>query len=196
MPGPSLRDGKASDLADIRAIEEGSFSGDRLSPRSIRRLLAAPSASLRVAALDGHVAGYHLVLTRKGSSVARLYSIAVAATARGRGLGERLLADAERMARRRGAVALRLEVRTDNAGAIRLYTRRGYRRIGTYPAYYADGADALRFEKPLGNAAPGSDAAEDRSRGKFVVSTRPMKRMAAGLRPDREMAAPIGGGEA
>ena len=93
------------------------------------------------------------MLTRAGSTVARLYSIAVAAAARGQGIGERLLADAERQARRAGAAVLRLEVRPDNAGAIRLYVRRGYARIGTYRDYYADGADALRFEKTLRRAA-------------------------------------------
>jgi ribosomal protein S18 acetylase RimI-like enzyme len=33
--------------------------------------------------------------------------------------------------------------------AIRLYEHLGYRRIGEYVRYYADGTDALRFEKPL-----------------------------------------------
>jgi ribosomal-protein-alanine acetyltransferase len=178
MQGSSLRDGKPADLAAICAIEEEAFTGDRLSPRSIRRLLASPSASLRVASVNGRIAGYHLVLTRSGSSVARLYSIAVADDARGRGLGEVLLADAERTARRGGARALRLEVRPDNAPAIRLYGRRGFRPIGTYRRYYDDGADALRFEKGFGAGAHAGG------------------RRAAGTPRDEAFAAGIGGGEA
>lgn len=152
MPGLRIRDGKPADLAAVCEIEARSFAADRLSARSFRRLIGRPSAHLRVAVLESAVVGYHLVLTRKRTTVARLYSIVVAAAARGRGFGETLLADAEREARRAGAAVLRLEVRPDNGGAIRLYEQRGYRRIGTYSDYYADGADALRYQKVLGRA--------------------------------------------
>ncbi len=155
MPVVKIRHARPSDLDGIEVLENRAFSGDRLSRRSMRRLAGAPSAILRVAASGNMsapgavIAGYHLVLLRKGSRVARLYSIAVDAGARGGGIGRLLLADAEAMAGKAGRNVLRLEVRRDNAAAIRLYEREGYRRIGAYPAYYADGADALRFEKTL-----------------------------------------------
>jgi ribosomal protein S18 acetylase RimI-like enzyme len=120
-----------------------------MAPRSIRRLIGRKSARLRVAVGRGELRGYHLVLFRKGSSVARLYSIAVDGTHRGAGIGRRLLADAEGVAAGRRKRALRLEVREDNLSAIRLYQRRGYRLIGRYAGYYADKTDALRYEKPL-----------------------------------------------
>ena len=40
-------------------------------------------------------------------------------------------------------------MRYDNAPAIALYEKLGYRQFGNYPGYYADGAEALRFEKQL-----------------------------------------------
>ena len=171
MPDFRIRDGRPADLAALCEIETRSFAADRLSRRSFRRLMASPSVRLRVAALGGAVVGYHVVFMRSGSTVARLYSIAVAAAARGRGLGERLLADAERQAKRAGAAVLRLEVRPDNAGAIRLYVQRGFDRIGTYPDYYADGSDAWRFQKALrragrrgaATAGGGPESDEDRS---------------------------------
>ena len=153
MPDSRIRDGRPADLAALCEIETRSFAADRLSRQSLRRLIGRPSACLRVAVAEGEIVGYHLVLTRSGSSVARLYSIAVAAAARGRGVGDRLLADAERRARRSGASLLRLEVRPDNSGAIRLYVQHGYAPIGTHPNYYADGADALRYQKTLGQTA-------------------------------------------
>ena len=49
---------------------------------------------------------------------------------------------------------LRLEVREDNARAIRIYEQNGYRRIGREPDYYEDGATALRYEKTLRGDVP------------------------------------------
>ena len=47
------------------------------------------------------------------------------------------------------ATALTLEVRYDNASAIALYESCGFRLFGEHAHYYADGATALRYEKPL-----------------------------------------------
>jgi ribosomal-protein-alanine N-acetyltransferase len=149
MPDIEIRDAVAADLSGLNRLETSAFTSDRLSPRSFRRLIASPSASLRVAASADAVVGYHLVLFRRGVTVARLYSLAVEVGARGSGLAEALMGDAERLAARRGCRAIRLEVRPDNRPAVRLYQRLGYRPIGTYRRYYADGSDALRFEKSL-----------------------------------------------
>ncbi len=183
MPDFRIRDGRPADLAALCEIETLSFAADRVSRRSFRRLMGRPSARLRVAVADRRIVGYHLVLTHAGSTIARLYSIAVAAAARGQGFGERLLADAERQARRAGAEVLRLEVRPDNGRAIRLYAERGYERFGTYRAFYADGSDALRYQKPLRRGAgrgaraegSGGDSDEDRSPADFGVSPPVMK---------------------
>lgn len=158
MPDFTIRTAKRSDLGALAALEERVFSSDRLSPRSFRRLSVSPGAALRVAAGEDGIAGYGLVFVRANSRIARLYSIAVHPERRGLGLARRLLADAERQARRRGCRALRLEVREDNPAAIRLYERAGYRPIGRVAGYYADGMAALRYEKDLG-----ADAEEDRS---------------------------------
>jgi ribosomal-protein-alanine N-acetyltransferase len=162
-----VRDARPGDLADLGQLEVEGFPTDRLSRRNMRRLLTVPSARLRVLsdAHEGNVEGYHLTLFRRGSRIARLYSLVVAPNQRGKGAAEMLLADAEDLAARRGARALRLEVRHDNARAIRFYARLGYRRIGQLPQYYADMTDALRYEKPLsvGEAASAADGAEDRS---------------------------------
>lgn len=169
MPVVTIRDAEPSDLETLGAVEARAFSGDRLSVRSMRRFISAPSARLRVAVAGNarrrqHVVGYHLVLVRKGSPVARLYSIAVEAAARGSGVGGRLLSDAEAMAIELRRTALRLEVREDNAAAIRLYEASGYRPIGRHAAYYADKADALRYEKPLGRGERARSTGKGRGR--------------------------------
>ncbi len=155
MPVVTIRDARITDLEALGEVESRAFSGDQLTRRSMHRFLASPSARMRVAVAGNSrrgVLGYHLVTVRKGSRVARLYSIAVDASARGTGLGLRLLADAEAVASDLERGVLRLEVREDNAAAIRLYEASGYRPIGRHAAYYADRADALRYEKTL---APG-----------------------------------------
>uniref|UniRef100_UPI003784F276 GNAT family N-acetyltransferase n=1 Tax=Methylocella sp. TaxID=1978226 RepID=UPI003784F276 len=86
---------------------------------------------------------------RSTSRKARLYSIALDPAAHGRGYGRLLLAASEEAARARGARTLRLEVRDDNARAIRLYEQAGYGAFGRYEDYYEDGGGAIRFEKPL-----------------------------------------------
>jgi len=62
---------------------------------------------------------------------------------------------AEQAARARGASALRLEVREDNAPARGLYERQGYRPLARIADYYEDGATALRLEKAFSGEARG-----------------------------------------
>lgn len=147
-PGIRLRDARADDLPALLALE-ARFPGDRLSARQFRRHLHSSSARLRMLDADAMPMGYALHFRRRGSGVARLYSVAVDPAMRGRGIGAALLADAEAIARATGAASMRLEVRADNPEAIALYRSRGYREFGRHASYYADGADALRFEKPL-----------------------------------------------
>lgn len=144
-----IRPGQATDLPALLALEQRSFDHDRMSRRSFARLLAGDTALWRVADSPDGVLGYALVLFRRSSRIARLYSIAIDAGVRGRGLGRTLLQAAERSAADRGADRMRLEVRPDNTAAIALYQAAGYRSIGRYPAFYEDGSDALRLEKAL-----------------------------------------------
>lgn len=141
-----------SDVPRLVELENAVFSSDRLSRRSLRTLIARPSASVLVADSAGRIVGALVILYRRPTRFARLYSLSVDPALRGAGLGGRLLAAAEDDARRHGAGTMRLEVRSDNAGAIALYRRHGYRHIGNRESYYADGGDALRFAKTL----PGS----------------------------------------
>lgn len=152
----ALRLATAGDVAQLVALENASFDSERLSPRSFRHFVRSASADLIVATRKDQVCGYALVLYRRGTSVARVYSIAVAEDMRGHGLGEALMNECEEQSRRRDALFLRLEVRPDNAVAIRFYERLGYRAFGRILDYYEDHADALRLEKSLVAQAPKS----------------------------------------
>jgi [ribosomal protein S18]-alanine N-acetyltransferase len=144
-----IRKAHRSDLVALVAIEDRCFASDRLSRRSLRYFLAVPNAALLVAEIRNAVAGYALVAFRKGSKIARLYSIAIDPDFRGRNLGLALLKGAEKAARAAAADVMRLEVRSRNRRAIALYERQGYRRCGRIEDYYEDGATAFCYEKFL-----------------------------------------------
>lgn len=149
IEGGGVRRAHISDLDAIERLENDLFDGDKLSRRSLRYYLRGATADFLVFVEAGAIDAYALTAFRRGSRIARLYSIAVARRAAGRGIGRRLLAVCEAGAAARGARALRLEVRTDNAAAIRLYQAMGYREFSREEDYYEDGAAALRFEKAL-----------------------------------------------
>jgi ribosomal-protein-alanine N-acetyltransferase len=160
MPA-EIRLARASDVDALAALENAVFEADRISRKSFQKLITSPSASVLTAAEQGAVVGYCAVLFRAGSRKARLYSIA-AAPGTG-GVGRALLAAAEGAASTKGCRELRLEVREDNARAIGLYERSGYRRSGRKPDYYADGAAALLYQKPLHSAESATHPKAERS---------------------------------
>lgn len=134
---------------DLLALEEASFPTDRISRRNLRRLLQSPSAYCVGAYLDGELAGSMVVLFRRNSVSARIYSIAVAGHFRGMGIGRRMMVKAEREVMARGCVRMRLEVRMDNTTAIRLYESLGFVDTQVIPGYYEDGAHAFVMRKEL-----------------------------------------------
>lgn len=144
-----LRRATVADADALCALEEATFSGDRMSRRQFRHHARVSSSDLIVATGGGQLLGYALLLRRRGIDSARIYSIAVSAAARGQGLGARLLQRMERIARSHGLSEIRLEVRQDNDSAIGLYERSGYRRFGARPDYYEDGCNAWRLNKSL-----------------------------------------------
>ena len=148
-PQIRIRRARTSDLAALVELENAAFSSDRISARQLLQHLGSPSARVLVATHERDIVGAAVLFFRAGSRVARLYSIAVAKSARGWGVGAGLLAAAEASARRLGRLVIRLEVRRDNSAARTLYERRGYRRLGLKKKYYEDGQDALRYEKAL-----------------------------------------------
>jgi ribosomal protein S18 acetylase RimI-like enzyme len=160
-PAPPIRARPAEprDLDALLALEHRVFASDRLSRRSLRHFLRSASARVLVADDGAALVGAAVVLFRPNSSVARLYSIAVAPHLVGRGIGAMLLAAAEEAALARDCTSMRLEVHDTNAVAIARYRKSGYRQFGRHEGYYADGGDALRFEKRLARPLSGPAAA-------------------------------------
>ncbi len=165
--GLIVRAAEVEDLDAIAKLEQDSFPEDQVSRRSIGYFVRAPHMPVIVAAVDSELAGYALLSLRKDSQAVRVYSIAVDARFARRGVGWALLQACEKYARGRQKSRLTLEVRYDNAPAIALYEKCGFRQFGEHEDYYADGATALRYRKFLrpedghrdrsGSATPGRD---------------------------------------
>ena len=147
--GVHIRRGAPADFDALDCLENRAFETDRMSRRSLRRLLVSPRAAVMVARPDAAIAGAAVILFRANSRIARLYSIAVAPHHTGRGIASALMAAAESAARARNCRLLRLEVHEKNHAAIKLYLKAGYHEFGRHQHYYQDSGHALRLEKRL-----------------------------------------------
>jgi [ribosomal protein S18]-alanine N-acetyltransferase len=144
-----IRAATPEDVAALTELELAFPEEDRFSPRTWQRLMRGNTAILLCDGEDG-LTGAAVLLFRRNSKVARLYSISVAEAARGTGLSDRFLEKCEDISKQRSCCTLRLEVRETNSRAKRLYERHGFRVMARAAGYYPDGEAALRLEKPLG----------------------------------------------
>jgi len=119
------------DLSAQLYAREGLGWNRARSQRAAEELIAEPErGGIWQIGVDGETAGY-LVLTicfslEFGGRFGLLDEIFIADAWRGRGIGSEALDFAAEWCRERGMAALRLEVWTGNAGAIRLYQRAGF----------------------------------------------------------------------
>jgi putative acetyltransferase len=133
-------------IAASQAALEAVYSADEifsLDPDD----LAAPNAQFLVARVDGRAVGcIALVDMLRYGELKRLF---VDAAARGLGLGQRLVVEAEAAARDVGLKVLRLETGPELVPAVKLYRSLGYRERGAF-GDYADLPCSLFMEKQLG----------------------------------------------
>jgi DNA-binding MarR family transcriptional regulator/GNAT superfamily N-acetyltransferase len=107
--------------------------------------LVEPRGLLLVARLQGEPIGCG-ALKLHGDEPAEIKRMWVARSARGLGLGRRLLGELERAARRHGAPTVRLETNRTLREAISLYRSAGYHEV---PAFNDEPYAHHWFEKPL-----------------------------------------------
>jgi ribosomal protein S18 acetylase RimI-like enzyme len=131
-------------FAELNARFDAGFDPS-LSLSADARDLVAPHGALIVARLRGAALGC-VALKFHGKAPAELKRMWVSESARGLGVGRRLLAEAEKHARESGAKAVRLETNKSLQEAVRLYRRSGYVEVAPFSDEpYAD----HWFEKTL-----------------------------------------------
>jgi ribosomal-protein-alanine N-acetyltransferase len=148
-----IRPARKADLPATLELELATFSAHAISKRQMQYLQQRDSAVFLVAETGGRVVGDGIALLRnqKGRVSGRIYSLVVSDAHRGQKIGEKLLCAMLEELTRRGASRVYLEVEETNAGAIRLYERNGFRRIGSLPHYYDEGQHAVHmmYEAPV-----------------------------------------------
>jgi [ribosomal protein S18]-alanine N-acetyltransferase len=149
QPSVALRPATMADLDAIMGIETSVFRNDAWSRRTMRAELDGPHAYYLVAEDAaatgvGGIVGYAGLFAPEGAREADIQTIAVAPTARRRGIGRALMAHLIGESRGRGARQLFLEVRADNPSAQTLYGSLGFEQIAVREKYYQpDGVDAF-----------------------------------------------------
>ncbi len=148
-----LRDLEWTDLEVVSEIERALFPDDcwsigtwwsELAGRPRRDYVVAVDGGIPDAALLGYAGLDH------GGDTADVMTIATAPVAQRRGVGRLLLDELVLRATARGAEALLLEVRADNAAARALYDRNDFDVIATRRRYYQPGdVDALVMRRHL-----------------------------------------------
>lgn len=144
-----IREATLDDIDALNTLEKTCFDSDRISRRSFRWMIEKGHSLLLVAYVGQQLVGYVLLLYSRGTSLGRVYSLAVDAEYRKAGIAAKLMQEAETQALADGRSFLRLEVRPDNHGAIRLYEKLDYQPFDIVTDYYEDHADALRMMKVL-----------------------------------------------
>lgn len=142
MTGPTVERMRWWHVAQLLPIERELFSPEPWSERLFWSELGQLDTRHYLVALTGpEVVGYAGLCDYPDEAFVQ--TLAVAPAAQGAGLGARLLTALLEEAGRRRQPTVRLEVRTDNEPAQRLYARHGFTRTGVRRGYYRGGGDAL-----------------------------------------------------
>ena len=157
----AVRPARPRDLPAVGVIEQASF-GDPWSPAAFGPLVDNPAVYFVVAECEGAVAGY--LVAWFAADEGEIGNVAVAAGARGRGLGGVLVQAALDEAAHRGAATVYLEVRESNAAARRLYASRHFGEVGRRRRYYRNPVeDALVLARPIATRDAARGAAPHRA---------------------------------
>lgn len=132
------------DLNALRRLEQECFDSDAWPLWDLFAVLVMPRLVRLKAVVDDEMVGFVAGDPNRHEGAGWVITMGVLAGYRCRGIGAALLAACEEQLR---MPRLKLCVRVDNAPAIHLYQRAGYRTVDIWRAYYARGEDALVMEK-------------------------------------------------
>lgn len=145
-----LRPLTVAQLDEVWRLDQRCFiDGEAYNRDTFEYLLTAPECvAYRAVTPEGVMAGFVVGLVEP-ERTGHITTLGVAPEHRRRHIAERMMHKVEDGFRRRGCVTVRLEVRTVNLGAQRLYANHGYIVTQRLPKYYSNGGDGLLMVKAL-----------------------------------------------
>ncbi len=146
VPGLTLRPADWRQVWTLWRLERACFGRDAWPFVDVLAASLSANAVRLVAWLGGRPVGFVIGDRRSADGVGWVASIGVHPEYRRRGIGWRLLAACEQAL---GTPTVRLVLRASNEPARRLYGKAGYREVGKWRGYYADGEDGLVMERRL-----------------------------------------------
>lgn len=163
----AIRRAAASDLPALALLERQAFGEAAYPAFFFRQALDALGRSFLVADGPAGVSGYGLGSLEAGSTEAWVLSLAVAAEARGAGLGRALMVALNEELEGRGARAVLVHVAPDNLPARRLYRELGFEQVALVEGCFGPGRDRLVLRRsPRPTEAPSAEGeVKEGSRG-------------------------------
>jgi len=145
-----LRSLTVAQLDDCWRLDQRCFlDGEAYSRETFEYLLTAPeSVSYRIVAQNNAMAGFVIGLVEPDHT-GHITTIGIAPEHRRRHLGSRLMEKTEEGFGQRNVRIVRLEVRSANVAAQKLYLSLGYSVTQRLPRYYSNGGDGLLMVKSL-----------------------------------------------
>lgn len=139
-----------SQLDECWRLDQRCFvDGEAYSRETFDYLLTAPeSVSYRAVTAGGMMVGFVIGLIEPDHT-GHVTTVGVAPEHRRRHLGKRLMLQVEEGFRRRNVRLVRLEVRSLNTAAQKVYENLGYAITQRLPRYYSNGGDGLLMLKSL-----------------------------------------------
>ena len=135
------------DLGSLQHIERSCFNHDAWPILDLIAVLTFTDVVRLKAVEDGKMVGFVAGDPRGEQGFSWIATIGVLPEHQRHGIGRALLEACES---KLTTPRVRLCVRTDNGGAIRLYEETGYQHVDVWHKYYKDQSDALVMEKIRG----------------------------------------------
>ena len=146
----TIEDASVKLLDKLYEIEKHCFEKEAFTKQQIAYLLTDYNAIGLAARVNGEITGF--VIGRidivRNVPFGHILTVDIAPSYRRKGIAQKLLHDIEVIFKEKGAKECRLEVREDNAAAVNLYQKLGYKKMGKLEKYYGD-AHGLYLKKTL-----------------------------------------------
>lgn len=145
-----IEDASLTHLDRLFEIEQQCFTKEAFSRQQISYLITDYNTINLVAKINNEIVGFTILQleSEDDSTFGHIITLNVASNFRRKGVAQKLLQEMESILKSRGITECRLEVRQDNAVAIKLYENLGYKEISVLDRYYGK-AHGLYLKKTL-----------------------------------------------